>query len=132
MAKLFQLSDAASIAIHAMVLVAKNESSINVHKIAEMTGTSKHHVAKVMQRLAKDGFVSSQRGPTGGFTLKKPSQEITFLDVFESIEGKIQLQQCVFNNPVCPMDKCIMNNITNKISDEFIRYLKNQTLDMYI
>jgi len=132
MAKIFNLSDAASIAIHAMVLVAKNSTSINVIKIAELTNTSKHHVAKVMQRLAKDGFVSSQRGPTGGFTLKRQPDEISFLDIFESIEGKVEIQHCAFNTPVCPLDKCIMNNITNKMSNEFVQYLKSQTLGMYV
>jgi Rrf2 family protein len=132
MGKLFNLSDASSIAIHAMVLVAKNESSINVDKIAELTSTSRHHVAKVMQRLAKDGYVNSQRGPTGGFTLKKKANEISFLEIYESIEGKIEISQCVFNTPVCPMNKCIMNNITNKMSEEFVQYLKSQTLGMYV
>jgi Rrf2 family protein len=126
------MSDAASIAIHAMVLVAKNDTSINVIKIAELTNTSKHHVAKVMQRLAKDGLVSSQRGPSGGFTLKKNAKEISFLDIYESIEGKIQIQHCFFNTPICPLDRCIMNNITVKMTNEFVQYLKSQTLDFYV
>jgi Rrf2 family protein len=131
MAKLFNLSDAASIAIHAMVMVAKSEHPLNVIQIAEATHTSKHHVAKVMQRLAKDNFVSSQRGPSGGFTLKKAAKEISFLDVFESIEGKTEISHCLFNTPVCPLGKCIMNNITHKMSEEFINYLKSQTLNLY-
>lgn len=132
MAKIFNLSDAASIAIHAMVLVAKNGESINVLKIAEATHTSRHHVAKVMQRLAKDGFVSSQRGPSGGFSLKMKPGEISFLDIYQSIEGKIEIAKCMFNTPVCPLGKCIMNNITNKMSSEFIDYLQSQKLDQYI
>ena len=132
MAKLFNLSDAASIAIHAMVMVAKAEHPLNVIQIAEATHTSKHHVAKVMQRLAKENFVSSQRGPTGGFMLKKAAKEISFLDVFESIEGQTEISHCLFDKPVCPLDSCIMNNITQKMSEEFIQYLKNQTLNLYI
>ena len=132
MSKIFNLSDAASIAIHAMVLVAKSGASINVNKISEATNTSKHHVAKVMQRLGKDNFVSSQRGPSGGFVLKKTATEITFLDIYESIEGKIEIERCVFNTPVCPFDKCIMNSISNKMAEDFIKYLKGQTLSMYM
>ncbi|MDP4209119.1 MAG: Rrf2 family transcriptional regulator [Bacteroidota bacterium] len=132
MSKLFNLSDAASIAIHAMVLVAKSKSPMNVVHIAEATSTSKHHVAKVMQRLVKDEFVVSQRGPSGGFQLKKAPADITFLDIYESIEGRIQITHCMFDTPVCPFSKCIMNNITQKMSQEFIDYLKGQTLAMYI
>jgi len=80
MPKLFSLSDASSIAIHAMVLVAKSEGMINVNKIAETTHTSRHHVAKVMQRLAKDGFITSTRGPSGGFILKMTKKVNYFLN----------------------------------------------------
>ena len=132
MSKLFNLSDAASIAIHAMVLVAKSEPSINVIKIADSTKTSKHHVAKVMQRLVKDGFVQSQRGPTGGFSLKRKAEEITFLEIYESIEGKIEISHCMMEVPVCPFHKCIMNNITRKMSEEFVQYLKSQNLAGYV
>lgn len=132
MAKIFNISDAASIAIHALVLIAKKGDSINVIKIAAATNTSKHHVAKVMQRLAKDGFVSSQRGPSGGFNLKKETHEISFLNIYESIEGKIELSKCMFNTPVCPLENCIMTSITNKLSEEFIGYLKSQTLNQYV
>ncbi|HEY4787047.1 MAG TPA: Rrf2 family transcriptional regulator [Bacteroidales bacterium] len=132
MAKLFNMSDASSIAIHAMVMVAKSGSPLNVIQISDATKTSRHHVAKVMQRLVKDGFINSQRGPTGGFTLKKPAGEITFLDVYESIEGKIEIHKCMFDTPVCPMNSCIMNNITQKMSEEFVQYLKDQTLAKYI
>jgi Rrf2 family protein len=132
MSKLFSLSDASSIAIHAMVMVAKSELPLNVIQISEATHTSKHHVAKVMQRLVKDGFISSQRGPTGGFTLKRAAADITFLDIYESIEGKIEIHKCMFETPVCPMGKCIMNNITQQMSEEFIKYLKGQVLSMYL
>lgn len=131
MAKLFALSDASSIAIHAMVMVAKSDVPLNVNQISEATSTSRHHVAKVMQRLVKDGFMDSQRGPSGGFTLKKAAAEISFLDVYESIEGRIEIHTCMFETPVCPMDKCIMNGITSKMSQEFVQYLRSQTLAMY-
>ncbi|NJO68457.1 MAG: Rrf2 family transcriptional regulator [Bacteroidetes bacterium] len=115
-----------------MVLVAKSEGLINVIKIADITKTSKHHVAKVMQRLAKDGLISSTRGPAGGFILKKPADQISFLDIYEAIEGKAEIAHCLFQSPVCPLDHCIMNNITFKISTEFINYLRSQTLNQFI
>ena len=63
MAKIVSYSEAASIGMHGMVLVARAGETINVQKIADITGSSRHHVAKVMQRLVKEGFLSSNRGP---------------------------------------------------------------------
>ncbi len=132
MAKIVTLSEAASIALHGMVLVAKDESHTNVQKIAEATKSSRHHVAKIMQRLVKDDYLESFRGPKGGFKLKKKPQEITFLEIFESIEGKIVTSSCPLDKEVCGFDKCIMNNITHKMTVQFQEYMRAQTLDHYL
>jgi len=44
MARIFSLSEAASIAIHAMVLIARAKNGINAVKIADQTGFSKNHI----------------------------------------------------------------------------------------
>ena len=92
MSSIVKFSEAASIAIHGVILVAKSEKFLNVTKIAEILDGSRHHVAKVMQRLAKDGFIKSMRGPTGGFVLAKKPEEISFLDLYPNIFTKASLQ----------------------------------------
>jgi len=132
MSKIVAISEAASIALHGMILIARSNPSINVMQIAERTGASRHHVAKIMQRLAKNNYLASQRGPSGGFTLRKRPDEITFLDIYEAIEGEIEITPCPLDKPVCPFDKCIMNNVTNKMTLKFREHLEKQTLDQYI
>jgi len=132
MSKVITLSEAASIGLHGMILVAKAPNSINVIKIAEQTNTSKHHVAKILQRLVKEGFLLSQRGPTGGFSLKKNPDDVNFLDIYEAIEGKIEISKCPMDKKICNMEKCIMSNVTNRMAMEFREYLKSQTLSMYL
>ena len=132
MSKVISLSEAASIGIHGIILIAREQGSINVNKIAELTGTSRHHIAKVMQRLAKENFIASQRGPSGGFRLNKPAEEISFLDIYEAIEGKIESHKCPMDKQVCPFDKCIMNNVVSVMTDEFRDYLKNQMVSDYL
>jgi Rrf2 family protein len=132
MSRLFTLSEAASIALHSMVLIARAEKGINVIRVSELTNTSKHHVAKVMQRLVKEGFVTSQRGPNGGFMLNVKPTELTLLDIYEAIEGKIQPATCLMENSVCPLDKCLMNNVTHRLTNEFMDYLRSQTLKDFV
>lgn len=131
MSKIVTISEAASIAIHGMILVAQSDKLINVENIAKRTESSKHHVAKVFQRLVKEGYVTSQRGPTGGFKLILNSSQITFLELYEVIEGEISLHECPLEKPICPFSKCIMNGITQRLSKEFKTYLSEQTLNMY-
>jgi len=132
MSKVVTISEAASLAIHAVVLIAKTETQINVNQIAESTGASRNHLAKVMQRLGKQGFVESSRGPTGGFRLKKKANEITLYDIYESIEGPIEVNDCPLERPVCPFDKCLMGGIIHKVSNDLKKYLKKETIDKYI
>ena len=86
MSKVVTISEAASLAIHAVVLIAQSDKLINVNQIAKETDASRNHLAKVMQRLGKQGIVESSRGPTGGFKLKRAATDLTLYDIYESIE----------------------------------------------
>jgi Rrf2 family protein len=133
MAHVINFSEAAFIALHGMVLVAKSEKEqINVLEIADRLNSSKHHVAKVMQRLVKEGYLYSHRGPTGGFSMKKDPKEVTLLELYESIEGKIEIGDCPMDHPVCAFDQCIFNNVTKKMTEEFVAYMSEQTLGSYL
>ncbi len=132
MSKIFSLSEAGSIAIHSMVLIAKSDNSLNVVKIAERTGASKHHVAKVLQRLAKDDFLDSNRGPHGGFRLKRAPDQISLLQIYEAIEGKIVVNNCPMDNPICPFNKCIMGTTITAMTSDFKEYLDTQKLSDYM
>jgi len=129
MSKILSLSEAASIGIHSIILIAKADANMNVNTIAELTGSSKHHVAKIMQRLVKENYLTSNRGPTGGFSLKKNPSEITLLQIYEAIEGQIEISACPVDHTICPFDKCIMGTIARQTTLEFKDYLQNHTIE---
>jgi len=128
MSRIFSLSEAASIALHSMVLIARADNGINVVKITEFTGFSKNHIAKVLQRLVKADMLKSVRGPAGGFSLKRDAGEITLLDIYEAIEGPINEDDCPLSYEVCNYDFCIMGTIVNEMTIEFKKYLQTNTL----
>jgi len=132
MSKLFSLSEAATIGIHAMILIGRAKEQMNVQQIAERTEASKHHLAKVLQRLSKAGFINSTRGPSGGFVLKKPANEISMLDIYEAIEGKVEISRCPLKTQVCPANKCVANNFLNKMTLDFVNHLEKQSLESYL
>ena len=70
MSNLINISEAASLALHGLVLIAKNQPlRMNVKVLAEELNASQTHLAKVFQKLSKAGLVKSLRGPAGGFEL---------------------------------------------------------------
>ncbi len=132
MSKIITLSEAASIALHGMVLIAKTEQKLNVNQISELIGSSRHHVAKVFQRLAKENFVASNRGPSGGFIIKREPKDVTLLELYEVIEGPVEVQGCPGSKDRCPFDKCLMGDLAAALACEFKDFLSRQTLADYI
>ena len=85
-----------------------------------------------MQRLVKEGFLKSYRGPTGGFEMKKNPQDIRIYDIYRSLEGEVDMGECPHDVHICPVDKCIRNELIVKLSQEFVTYLQSRTLQDYI
>ena len=132
MAKVVHISEAASLAVHSMALVAGNKEMLNATKIAELTHSSRNHLAKVMQTLVRNDLLDSVRGPKGGFTLKRDASTITLLEIYELIEGTIDHHYCGISEGKCPFKICVFGGLAEKFSLEFHHYLKNTTLSQLI
>jgi len=126
---LISISEAASLALHTMVLLAGDcERRMAVKEISSKLRVSQNHLAKVLQRLAKAGLVRSSRGPKGGFVLKRPSQEIDLLEVYEAIEGPIEKTHCLLGRPICNGNRCILGGLLKGVVEEAKKYLTSTKL----
>ena len=132
MARIIHFSDAASIGLHGMIIIARSEKPVNAIQLSKALGKSKHHIAKVMQRLVKEGYLNSYRGPTGGFTMRKSPDQINLLDLYEAVEGKVEVLNCPRHFHICPVEKCIYDNVTSRMTTQFIDYMKGQMLKDYL
>ncbi|MDR4987328.1 MAG: Rrf2 family transcriptional regulator [Bacteroidales bacterium] len=132
MAKLVNFSEAASLALHAMVIIAKSDNHVNVNSIANEMGASKNHLAKVLQQLVKHNYLKSVRGPNGGFILSKPADQISVLEIYESIEGKIETPECPLDRQICPFNKCLMSGLVTDVLLQFKKYFGEQSLEDFV
>lgn len=132
MSQIIALSEAATIGLHSMVLIARSKEMINVVAIADAIHSSRHHVAKIMQRLSKDGYVHSNRGPNGGFVLRKDPKDISLLNIFECIEGRFEIQSCPGHKDVCPFGSCLLGDLSFRLSTELREYLAGKNLQDYL
>jgi Rrf2 family protein len=132
MSKIIQLSEAASLAIHAMVIIARSKKHINVNVISSEMGASRNHLAKVLQMLVKHNFLKSVRGPSGGFILNKKPSDITLLNIYESVEGKIDINECPLDRQVCPFNKCLIGGLVKNMTIQFKEYFEEQTLEKFL
>jgi Rrf2 family protein len=106
-----KLSEAASIALHAMTLLASRaDAHVTVRGLASRLPVSEAHLAKVMQRLVKAGLVASVRGPGGGFALRVDPTATTLLQIYEAIEGKLETPGCMFPTRPEACGVCIVDD----------------------
>lgn len=128
MTNLINISEAASLAIHSMALIAAMGTKLNVNQIAKITGASRNHLAKVMQTLVKNDFLVSNRGPKGGFELKRSADEIFLFEIYQIIDGIIDRAHCGLHNSPCPFSECVFGGMTRQFTNDFLYYLQNKKL----
>jgi Rrf2 family protein len=125
MSRLVHISEAASLAIHSLALIASSKVRLNAKKIAEILHVSQNHLAKILQVLTKNEYLTSNRGPGGGFILKKNADEVSMLEVYQLIEGNVDCQFCGITENTCPFITCIFGGKPDKLTNEFVDYLSN-------
>lgn len=129
MPRLLRISEATSLALHTMVLLAANQERLRSTKaIASALDVSEAHLAKVLQRLARVGLVRSTRGPNGGFALDSHPDEVTLLEVYEAIEGPLVPTDCLLAVPVCGDNGCILGDLLETVNKQVKDYLAGTTL----
>lgn len=62
--------------------------SLSIPEISKAEGLSVPNVAKLMRLLRLGGLVVSVRGQSGGYTLSKPSAEVTVGEVMDVLGGR--------------------------------------------
>ena len=128
MGTFINLSEASTIAIHSLALIANSKASMNANKIADLTRFSKNHLAKVLNILVRHNYLDSMRGPKGGFTLKINPSEITLMDIYSLIEGEFKQFECTVTCHDCYFDTCLFGEYPHRFAGDFQAYLKNKTL----
>lgn len=123
LSKLIHISEAASIAIHSLALISSSGTKLNAKKIASILHVSHNHLAKILQILTRSEFLTSNRGPGGGFILKKDASQISMLEIYQLIEGSVECQFCGISENSCPFISCIFGGKPDKLTNEFVEYL---------
>ena len=124
MSSVVKVSEAATLALHAMAFLAANPGErFSAKQIAGLHGVSEAHLSKVLQRLAKVGLLDSARGPKGGFVLARPAEQITLLDVYEAVDGPLRPTTCLLGTPICNGRGCIMGDVLKTVNEQTKNYL---------
>ncbi len=133
MSSLLNVSESTFLALHGMVILAKAApDKVRVKTIALELKASEAHLAKVFQKLSKAGLVRSLRGPAGGYSLVDSPENTSFLNIYEAIESKINIEVCPFGKSECMYDTCIFDSSITELATHILDTFRNIKLSKYL
>ena len=124
MLKLTKKADYGLIALKHLAVYGPQSASAK--EIAETYGIPLPLLSKILQKLAKSGFLRSEHGTNGGYKLARDAREITALEVIRSIDGPIVLTACFTEHGMCShTDKCSVREPLRKVHEGILQLLSS-------
>jgi len=98
-------------------------------EIAEHHNIPREFLAKVLQKLSKQGLIKSYRGIRGGYLLARIAADISIADVVSAVDGPMALVECARPDGSCPQqDLCGFQSVLWDLQDEIVGMLRKITV----
>jgi Rrf2 family protein len=125
-----QINRSTDYALRALTYLAgQHDGPCMVSEIAQDQGVPPKFLARILQILQKSGLVHSHRGIKGGFSLAKPGDQITVLQVLEAVEGPLSVSLCLTEPEICAQaERCPSLQIWARAQAAFLRVLAGTTV----
>jgi Rrf2 family iron-sulfur cluster assembly transcriptional regulator len=124
-------SRSAEYAIRASVRLAQvpDGKYAMVKQIAAEEEIPAHFLAKILQQLARKGLLRSSKGPTGGFALRLPADEMRMLDIVEALDGLTEYEKCASGLAECSDEMpCALHDAWKALRSRIMDYLGRNTI----
>ncbi|NND97820.1 MAG: Rrf2 family transcriptional regulator [Pirellulaceae bacterium] len=116
-------------ALRTLMFLATRRSRANVADVASLFDISASHVAKVVNLLARHGYIRSIRGAGGGIELALAPKDISIGAVIASMETDMHLLSCVGSDDSCAIHTfCKLKGVLAEAERVQRNYLDSVTL----
>jgi Rrf2 family protein len=124
MLKLTKKADYGLIALKHLATVRGTRDSASAKEIADSYLIPLPLLSKVLQKLAKCGFLVSVQGTNGGYRLSRDAGRITVLEVIRSIDGPVLLTSCFTDHKGCDQSElCTVREPLRRVHESIQRLL---------
>ena len=116
--------------MRALRALGADSERIKSADLAGRIGTTAGFVPQVLLPLIQAGWVRSDPGPTGGYSLSADLSELSLLAVIEATEGPTDTGRCVLADRPCnQVDSCALHVPWHRARAELLRHLAAVTVD---
>lgn len=128
---MLRLSKKADYALIAMKHLAMrpDAASASAREIAEQYNIPVELMAKVLQRLARRGLLTSHQGTRGGYRLGRAPAVISVADIIQAIDGPLTVTACSTDHDSCgQFATCSVRDPLWRIKDRILAALATCSL----
>lgn len=127
---MLRLSKKTDYGLLALLYLAGAPSGVaSARAIAERYDISVELLAKILQHLARLGFVAAHKGAHGGYRLTRPAAAISLADVIEAIDGPFAITACARDDESCDQyASCTVRAPLWRVKDRILSVLQTTTL----
>jgi Rrf2 family protein len=126
---MLKLSKKADYGLIALRHLAAQNAPCSAREIARTYGIPTELLAKILQKLVKNGILASQHGTNGGYVLARDSAKITAFEVIRAIDGPLFITSCVTDRRECmQLNRCTVREPLRKVNETIARALSAVTI----
>lgn len=113
-----------------MRMAGAPDRGFSTAELAEEFGLSRHHLTKIIQKMAQAGYVTTRRGGGGGAMLSRPAGEIRLGSIIRLLEEGQPLVECfAASGGDCTIDgRCRLKARLRSAEAAFLADLDRSTL----
>jgi Rrf2 family iron-sulfur cluster assembly transcriptional regulator len=117
-------------AVTAMIDLALNDSEgpVTLAEISERQKISLSYLEQLFGRLRRRELVASVRGPGGGYTMARKTQDVTVAEIIRAVDEPIDATQCGGRENCRDERKCITHDLWASLNEKIFDYLNSVTL----
>jgi Rrf2 family protein len=87
------------------------------------------YLRQILTNLAKNEFIGSTRGRSGGFKFSKDISTISLADIIDATDGLESLNKCLLGFSACPFNnECSMHSVWESTRRNIVKVLKETSL----
>ena len=107
----------------------RGERSASAKEMAEIYRIPVPVLAKVLQKLVREGLLLSEQGTNGGYRLARDPSTITALEVIRAMDGPVILTACFTEHGECDLtDQCTVREPLRKVHEGILGLLGGITM----
>lgn len=102
------------------------EPSLSAKDIAEAYHIPPQLLAKILQKLTREGLLRSHAGMNGGYSLSRDAHDISAFEVIRAIDGPLFITSCTTGTSVCDLTaSCTIKEPLARVNESIVELLRN-------